>query len=41
MNKPTDPKATPKQDEKEAITLTLYSLGGVFLILVAIYAMTL
>ena len=41
MNKPADPKAKSQPDETEAITLTLYSLGGVVLILVAIYVMTL
>jgi hypothetical protein len=41
MNKPTDPKTKQPLDENEAVSLTLYSLGGVVLILLAIYAMTL
>jgi hypothetical protein len=41
MNKPTEPKTKQPADVNEAISLTLYSLGGVVLILIAIYVMTL
>jgi hypothetical protein len=41
VNKPNEPKTKPPVDENEAVSLTLYSLGGVVLILLAIYAMTL
>ena len=41
MNKPTEPKVKQQSAEKEALTLTLYSLLGVVAILVAIYFMTL
>ena len=41
MNKPTEPKVKQQSAEKEALTLTLHSLLGVVVILVAIYFMTL
>jgi hypothetical protein len=41
VNKTNDRKARTQADEKEAIALTLYSLGGVVMILVAIYFLTL
>ena len=41
MNKTNDRKARTQADEKEALTLTLYSLGGVVMILIAIYFLTL
>jgi hypothetical protein len=41
VNKQTKPKAEPPLDENEAVKLTFYSLGGVVVILIAIYALTL
>jgi hypothetical protein len=41
VNKTNERKARTQADEKEALTLTLYSLVGVIFILVAIYFLTL
>lgn len=41
MNKSSDRKPNQPMDAREAITLTLYSFGGVVLIVAAIYFMTL
>mgnify|MGYP003575213406 CR=1 FL=1 len=41
VNKTTGRKPEPQSAEKEALTLTLYSLIGVVVILIAIYFMTL
>ena len=41
MNKQTKPKPNAQSDVNDALTLTLYSLIGVFLIVAAIYFMTL